>query len=508
MAKKDIELKFGADLAPFNKATNRSQQRIKALEKQSGKLTGKLGRMQRATSKTGREFKTTDGAAAGLLTRMSSMIGPAALLTAGIGTVATALRTMAAEAANAKEKLLGEVDATKKLQQVAPQVAKDLGISDEAAFKILKKKADDIAATGSIPGGFSGAAETIFKSVSGGTFGAIDEIVKSAKFTDPAAISDALGKLRDPAGFGPGIGSPSGVISKFSFAAPISDFLIEEQTRQATELSSFAKEAGIGFDELLAALTGSSRGFPTSQRQTTGFRAILSTIRKVEAERGEAFAGTTISEKLRAFREADPKRFAEAKNREEFVLGLGPIEGAVERSKALLPQIVSQGETLAAFEKQLKLAGIPEISLPRRTRGATELRAQTEADVLGPRALRRGKAIDLFAAASLEKQQAAQESGETGNLEAFTRAIGLLGLKIDSFLEDTGVRGLLGFDTGGQSVAQLALEGARVRTVSSELQAKILTALQAIETNTRNAGNGTGLVTDAARANAHREGDR
>ena len=62
MAKADVTLKFDANLVPFEKGTKRSEQRIKALEKQVGRLTKKLGATSRTAAKTG---KALEGAAKG-----------------------------------------------------------------------------------------------------------------------------------------------------------------------------------------------------------------------------------------------------------------------------------------------------------------------------------------------------------------------------------------------------------------------------------------------------------
>ena len=446
-------------------------------------LTKEVGKLERGLNKKGKAAGDAGGSIGSLTSKIQSMVSPAAALTVGVLAVKRALASMGEEASRAKDRLLALQEPTKKLQQIAGQVAKDLGIPIEDAFRFLKKKAEDIAKTGAIPGGFAGAIETIFQSVSGGSFSAIDEIVEAAKFTDPTAVSAALGKLRDPAGFGPGIGSPAGVISKFAFAAPISDFLIEEQTKQASELVSFAKEAGIGFDELLAALTGASRGFPNPQRQTTGFRAILSTIRKVEAERGEPFAGRTIFEKLRAFEAADPERFAQAKNREEFVLGLGPIRGASERTRGLLPQITAEGKTLAAFREEVGLADIPEIKGPREARGAAEALRIIRAETLGALGLKSQQAADELQANRLRLR--ARNFREPLSLrDEFLGGAGTTrGTPVTKFLEDTFI--LLSRMFGPEMEADA--RGAVGRSTEREIERRDrqTAVLEQIEQNTR-----------------------
>ncbi len=523
MAKKDIVLKFGADLAPFNKATNRSQQRIKALEKQVGKLTGKLGRMQQVSQKAGQSFERTGRSSGELLSRMKSMIGPAAALTAGVLAVTMALRPMGTEATEAKDRLLGLQDPTKKLQQIAPTLARSLNITVEQAFLQLQKQARDIAKTG-IAGGEEAAIDVIFNTFSASAQGELKTIIESAKFVDPTSIAQAIGAFQSPAVFGKAAGTGPQILSQLALAGPRSAFTIEETVKQATRLAPFAKNAGVDLTDLLATLSQSSFGFIGQggpERQSTAVTAVLKELFK-GGPAGEKFTGTIV-EQLQQFQSQFPEGFAaRQKGNIRFTQGAGPILGSAENINLIRPEIRAERESIASLKSQLRIADLPSIAGPRLARGATERRAQTAAAVLGPRALGRERAIDLFASAALENQKFLREAGETSkaSLAAFTRGISLIGLRIDAFLEVIGARDLLGFDTGGQSVAQLALEGARVRAVSPELNAQILKALQAIEgntrttptlraieTNTRDAG-GIGLVTDVARATAHREGDR
>lgn len=457
---KVITLAFDAKLAPFVRSAVQAAQKIQHIAGATKKLTSALGKTATAAEKTGTALEKK-GRAAGrgassmgeLTTRLRSMLGPAAVLTAGVALLTKGLRAMVAESDRAKQRLTELADPTKLLQQIA---------TSPADFLELQAKARALAKREGMTE--EQALRTTYFAYSGMVGHELGTIGKASRFMQPQAAAELIGALSAKATFGEAAGTGEQIFSQVIKAARESAFSTEQMKQAAILSSSGAKQVGASLPEMLGVIAATSQAFAGApERSATAMRAVASALAKgIEVERvipkqealAREAAGETVSRRktlagkeeyvlteqvelagqgllagLQRLRTEFPEQYAEMIKREkQFRAGALAIEGDLAAIPGAIALIRRDKETLEAWHSQLKTAELAGIAAPREEKGAAEGRRITEVKKFAVAASRRAAAIDHYADESLGADE-----------NRALRMAKLAGLGVHEFGEKTGL---------------------------------------------------------------------
>jgi hypothetical protein len=355
----------------------RSQERIiRGQEKMIDKLRVTLNE----SSKTGKGMKGAFGS--GALKDLKNYVTGLASVSAGIAGISSALAAVKEESNELAQSLRSREGGLKRLSQVS-------GSKEEYAQ--LENLAKQLAVGEGLS--VSDAANLIFQAKSQGLLSDIAVLAKTARFTDPQAMIESVGKFKSAFGASEA-GSTEQLLSKFLTAAEKSDVSVEEIARAAVISAQGASRIGATDEELLSLLSVLSPAFKSPQTASQRLQALASVLakgferqtgRKVRDDTGKlvpetervSFGGQGFLAGLNKFATEFPAEFEKAiLGREEAAAAYQAILTNREALGPRLGEILAAQDTLAPLERQWAITEggtLGALREERRQRAAAEI---------------------------------------------------------------------------------------------------------------------------------------
>jgi hypothetical protein len=205
------------------------------------------------------------------------------------------------------------------------------------------------------------AQQLAFTALSLGEEEALPQIARTARYTDPEAMADYLGRVRSTTAWGKDVGTPEQSFAALAKGAEKSGHNIEQTSEWVAYTAAGFSSMGATLEEVLGVGAAVSPSYVSVSRQATAMRKLQATLtawrekaidaRRIMPEDAQGLIGT-----FEAFREKDPKQYKEqvlGEIRFAEIARAFEKPGTLKRAKELEAEIGKELQTGAAYYQKI-----------------------------------------------------------------------------------------------------------------------------------------------------------